>query len=311
MRKEDPVRHTGGRRRRGRGGSALLAVFWAIAVLALAISGWFFWLQERLRLYGEEGRSAEALAMAYSGVAMAMNPGVDRFSSLLQGEVGSGMGYRVEIEGEAARLNLAWLLNGEDRSKIHLFKQWLENVMGLELKDRDRLVDCLLDYVDADSVVRLNGQEDGPGYHPANRMIQSLDELKRVPGMEPLLAIQGWRDQLTLETSGPIDLLEAPESILKLIPGLGDARVARLLMLRAGPDGELHTPDDPKFRDVDQLRSALGMDAKSWERIEKLATAGDQTIRIKSEGYSGKVVRQVEVVVRKGAGTPQIRAWIE
>lgn len=297
---------------RGQTGSALLAVFWAIVVLSMAISGWFLWLQERVQAYGDESRAVEALAMAHSGVAMAMNPNVDRYSSLLTAEVAPGIGYKVEIEGEAGRLNLMWLLTGEDRPRLHLFKQWLEFVIGLELPDRDRLVDCLLDYVDPDSIVRLNGQEDGNDYHPANRMIQSLDELKRIPGMEPLLAYPGWRDLLTVDSNpGLIDILEAPEEVLRLLPGLGDAQVMRLVQVRAGLDGVLHTEDDPKFKGPDDVRVALGILPKSWEPLVKLVTANEQTIRIKSEGHSGKVVRQVQVVVRKGAGTPQIRSWIE
>lgn len=303
----DPMRH--GKRRQA--GSALLAVFWAIIVLSMAIGGWFLWLQERVKAYGEETRAVEALAMAHSGVAMAMNPKVDRFSSLLTAELGEGMGYRVEIEGEAGRMNLRWVLEGEDKTRLHIFKQWLEFVMGIELEDRDRLVDCLLDYVDADNNARLNGQEDGQNYHPANRMIQSLDELKRIPGMGPLLAVPGWRDWLTLNSKDRIDLVEAPEEVLKLLPGFGDAMVARWVQVRAGMDGVQHTEDDPKYVEAEQVRLALGMNPTAWKKLEPLVTAGEQTIRIKSEGHSGKVVRQVEVVVRKGAGTPQILSWTE
>ncbi len=291
-------------------GSALLAVFWAIAVLSMAVGGWFLWLQERVQAHGEESRGAEALAMAHSGVAMAMNPQVDRYSSLLTTEVAPGVGYRVEMEGEAGRLNLVSILGGEP-GWIYLFKQWLEFVIGMELQDRDRLVDCLLDYVDADSIVRLNGQEDGADYHPANRMIQSLDELKRIPGTGLLLAYPGWRELLTVDGSGLIDLAEAPEELLKLLPGLGDGQVTRLVQMRAGTDGVLHTEDDPQFANAEAVRQALGIQSQQWARFGKMVTAGEQTFRIKSEGRSGKVVRQVQVVVRKGAGAPRILSWIE
>jgi type II secretory pathway component PulK len=299
----------GGREQRG---SALLAVFWGIVVLSMATAGWFLWLQERIQAHGEEGKAAEALAMAHSGVAIALNPRVDRFSSLLRAEVAPGMGYRVEIESESSRLKLAWLLENEaDPRRIHLFRRWLETVIGLELKDANRLVDCLLDYVDPDTLPRLNGQEDQGDYHPANRPLQSLEELKRIPGLEPLVSYPGWSDLLTLESSGAIDLLQAPEEVLKLVPGMGDETARRLVLMRAGPDQVLNTEDDPKFAQWQDVLTWLRVSPAQKKAMDGMVTANDQTFRIKSEGYSGKVVRQVQVVVRKGSGPPQIRSWIE
>lgn len=294
-----------------RGGSALLAVFWAVIVLTMAVASWFFWLQQRLQLHGEETRDVEALAMAHSGVWLALNPKVDRYSSLLQAEVAPGVGYRVTMESEGGRLNLKWILTGNVDTRIALFKQWLEFVIGINPLDRDRLLDCLMDYVDGDNIARPNGQEDNKDYHPANRMIQSLDELRRIPGMEPLLTYTGWEELVTLESEGRVDLLEAPEELLRLLPGFGEAQVQRWLQVRAGADQVLHTEDDPKFTGDEQVRQALGFDLKRWERLATLVVVGDPIIRIRAEGYSGKVVRQVQVVVRKGTGTPVITSWIE
>ncbi len=288
-----------------------MAVFWAVIVLTMAVSGWFFWLQQRVQQHSLDTRAVEALAMAHSGIAVALNPKVDRYSSVLQAEVAPGIGYRVNIESEGGRINLAWMLSGTDHSRINLLKQWLEYIIGMEPIDIGRLIDCLQDYVDADNIARPNGQEDSKDYHPANRMIQSLEELKRIPGMEPLLAYPGWQDLLTLESSGPIDLMEAPEELLRLLPGFGEGQVQRWLQIRAGQDQVLHTEDDPKFTGADQVRQALAFDVKRWERLAPLVTVNEQTIRIRAEGYSGKVIRQVQVVVRKGTGTPQIRSWTE
>jgi type II secretory pathway component PulK len=300
----------GGPRERSRG-SALLAVFWSIIVLSLAVSGWFFWLQQRVQEHGEDARAAEALAMAHSGYAVAINPKVDRFSSLLRAEPLPGMGYHVAVESEGGRINLAWVLTGNEPMRLNVFKQWLEFVIGIDPIARDRLTDCLLDYVDADNIARINGQEDSPTYHPANRMIQNLDELKRIPGMEPLLSYPGWKDLLTLESSGPLDLMEIPEELLRLLPGFGETQVIRWLQIRAGQDQILHTEDDPRFTGADQVRAALGFSPKQWERLAPLVTVNDRTVRMLCQGYSGKVVRQVQVVVRKGTGNPQIRSWIE
>jgi type II secretory pathway component PulK len=277
----------------------------------MGVASWFLWLQERLKVHAEESRSAEALAMAHSGIAVALNPKVDRFSSLLEAQLGPDTGYRVRIEGEGGRVNLGWILAGEDPQRIAIFKQWLEFVIGIDPQARDRLVDCLLDYVDADNVSRLNGQEDAVDYHPANRMIQSLAELKRIPAMEPLLAYEGWEDLLTMDSAGPFDLRESPEGVLRLLPGFGEAQVQRWLQVRAGMDQQLHTIDDPKFTGVDQVLAAIGIDQRFRNNLAPLVTINESTVRILAEGYSAKVVRQVQVVVRKGTGKSQIRSWTE
>lgn len=297
----------------GKNGSALLAVFWGIIVLTMAVAGWFFWLQQRVQEHGQDSRSVEALAMAHSGIAIALNPKVDRYSSLLEAEIAPGMGYRITMESEGARLNLKLLLTGNDHARLAIFKKWLEWVIGVEDDNkRDRLVDCLLDYVDPDNIARIHGQEDNKDYHPANRMILSLDELKRIPEMEPLLAYPGWRDLLTLDSSKAFDLMEAPEELLRLLPGFNEGQVQRLLQIRAGMDGISHTEDDPKFKSTDALLKQLGMgNEKQRTALEALVGVNEPTIRIQAEGYSGKVIRQVQVVVRKGTGTPQILSWIE
>jgi hypothetical protein len=277
----------------------------------MGVSSWFLWLQERLKVHAEESRSAEALAMALSGIDVALNPKVDRFSSLLEAQLGPDTGYRVRIEGEGGRVKLPWILEGEDPQRMAIFKQWLEVVIGIDPQARDRLVDCLLDYIDADNVTRLNGQEDAVDYHPANRMIQSLSELKRIRAMEPLLAYEGWENLLTMDSAGPFDLREAPEDVLRFLPGFGEAQLQRWLQVRAGMDQVLHTIDDPNFTDLNEVRAAIGIDQGTWKSLAPLITINDSTVRVFAEGYSAKVVRQVQVVVRKGTGKPLIRSWTE
>ena len=322
------------------GGSALLAVFWAVIVLTMAVASWFFWLQQRLQLHGEETRGVEALAMAHSGISLALHSKVDRYSSLLQAEVAPGVGYRVTIEGEGGRLNLKTILtvllnrnDPQNREMRSFFERWLQFVVGVNPLEMDRLVSCLIDYVDEDNIALLNGQEDNKDYHPANRMIQSLDELRRIPGMEPLLAYPGWEELLTLEGDNLLDLLEAPEELLRQLPGFGEAQVQRWLQMRSGPDQIWHTEDDYKAKDVQQTLTAIGIaqaftgaspqpsagrrtpaggdGQNATPFLPRYLIVGGQTIRIRSEGYSGKVVRQVQVVVRKTGDSSQIKSWIE
>ena len=60
-------------------------------------------------------------------------------------------------------------------------RKYLE-IKGVDLNERDQMIDCLLDWVDPDNLVRLNGAEEEPDYKPSNAPLKTLDELKRVRG---------------------------------------------------------------------------------------------------------------------------------
>ena len=65
---------------------------------------------------------------------------------------------------------------------------------GIEFNDRERIVDCIMDYIDADNLKRINGEEDSEGYHPPNRgQFYTVEELAEVVGTEPLTSRPGWK----------------------------------------------------------------------------------------------------------------------
>lgn len=292
-------------------GAALLLVLWAMLLLTGAVLGWARWVRQDLERGTQAQLGMEATAMAHSGVAMALHPNVSRISPQLQREIGAQLGYHVRMEGEGGRLNLNWLLAGEDPRKIQLLKRWMEE-MGLDFQEREVLVDCLLDYVDADNLKRLNGVEEAPGYRAPNRPFLSLDEVAKVPGSEALLRAPGWREMLTLYSDGPVDLSSASPEVLRLLPGVGDDRVQRFVMFRNGRDGVLGTEDDMVLKSVEEVAlQFFGMNAKQSGQLKALAMVKDPVVRITARGNSGKVIRQVEVVVRKGGGNPAILYWNE
>jgi hypothetical protein len=293
-----------------RRGSSLLLVMWALLLLTAATFGWVAWLQTRLLTPGEGTRAMEALFMAHSGVTVALHPQVTLHTPLPPEELMPGAGYELRIQSEGGKLNLNWLMRGEEPLKIAMFKQWLQR-RGLDLHQQETFIDCLLDYIDADNIKRLNGAEDDGTYHPANRELRSVEELAQVKGTDPLTSQPGWQDELTIYSQGPIDLTSADEEVLALLPGLGDARIQAFLKLRRGPDGLDGTPDDATFKDVAALQAALGLSAAQFEQLSPLVMVGDPTMHIRSIGHSGTTIREVDVVARKGAGQPLILHWKE
>ena len=291
-------------------GSALLIVLWALLLLSAATFSWAVWVQQRIAAHGEENRAVEARAMARSGLTLALHPQVTRLTPLPPEELLPGAGYEVRVRGEGGKLNINWFMRGEEPMKLAIFKQWLTR-RGLTLHQIEVFMDCLLDYIDADNIKRLNGAEDDGDYHPANRELISVEELVKVRGTGPLTSQPGWQDELTIYSAGPIDLGSADAEVLSLLPGIGEARVQRFLKLRAGPDGIDGTVDDTIFAGLEVIQQVLGLTAAQFQVLQPLVCYQDPTLNIQSIGHSGETRRKIEVVVRKGGAQPQILSWRE
>jgi type II secretory pathway component PulK len=291
--------------------SALILVLWALMLLSAAVIAWAFSIQNGIARHATDNRTFEALAMARSGLAIALHPAVSRKTRIPDEELAPGMGFQVRMVSEGGKLNLNWLIRGEEPMKLAMLRQWLER-KGLKFAERETFVDCLLDYVDADDIKRLNGAEDDGDYHPANRELQSVEELVRVRGTEVLTSQPGWQDDLTVYSQGPIDLESASAEVLALIPGLTDTRIRQFIQYRQGPDGIDGTPDDNTFPNMAAIQQYLGLNQAQFQAIAGLITYQDPTLRVVVEGHSGDIKRQIAVVVRKGTGAkPQILSWRE
>ena len=294
-----------------RRGAALLIALWAIIVLTSAVLLWAAYIRQTINVSGESYNDTEARAMAHSGLAIAMHPLASKETEALTLEEGNDPGYRVRMVSEGGKLNLNFLFAGEDARKQDIFKRWLE-ARGIDYQARDRMVDCMLDWLDADNVKRTNGQEDGPNYHPPNRgRFLTVEELAEVAGTEPLTSQPGWKDDLTVDSNGQIDLTSADAHILRLLPGIGDLGIDRFLQWRRGGDGIDGTKDDPVIQKLETVQGFLGLNKTQWQQLGGLISLRDNTWQIISTGWSGKVVRQVEVVVVKGSQNPQIKKWKE
>jgi type II secretory pathway component PulK len=301
----DPMPLGSGKRRAG---SALLLVLWALLMLSAAVFAFAKWVQQDIVLHGQANREIEARAMAYSGIAIARHPKVSQRTPGLEESFSGALGYKVRIISEGGRLNMRWLLEqGDDPRRLTMLKQWLEQ-RGLNFEEREILADCLLDWVDDDGDAhRLNGVEAEPDYAPRNAPLESIEEIAQVRGAEALTRTPGWEQDLTLESLGPIDVTAATPEILRLVPGLGEAQITRLLQIRRGRDGVDGTADDNEFKSLADVERFLGFNPQQKQAWAGLVTHQDTTLHIISEGHSGSVYKQVDVVVRK----PQILSWKE
>lgn len=294
-----------------RSGAALLMVMWAIIVLTSAVLVWAAYIRQTIVVFGESNNDSEARAMAHSGLAIAMHPLTGKETPALKLQEESDPGFRVRMTSEGAKLNLNFIFSGNDKRKLDMFKRWLEN-KGINFQERERMVDCILDWLDADNIKRTNGQEDAPNYHPPNRgQFLSVEELAEVEGTKVLTEQPGWKEQLTVFSQGQIDLTSADKDILRLLPGVGDLAIDRFLQWRRGGDGIDGTTDDPVIQKLETVQGFLGLNKTQWQALGGLIMLRDNTWRVECEGWSGKVVRQVTVAVRKGSQNPTILNWQE
>ena len=302
----------------GRRSAALLLSLWALFLLSAVVISWALDIDSRLTLNGHANRVMEAEAMAASGSEIAMHPAIKPGSSLLHGGMSRTQTFQARITGEGGRLNLNFVLVNGVRNQA--FTEVLEAYLalkGIELNDRERMVDCLVDWVDPDNVTQLNGLEDDGDYHAPNRgRLLTIDELKRVKGWEEFTSRADWDADFTISpTTGKIALASASRDVLLSIPGMSENNVDAFLQLRSGADGIDGTEDDPEFQTLDQALLALGLSGPQLALVQPYVTLQEPVLRVVSVGRSGDITRTVQMVIRKSAnngnGTPQLISWKE
>lgn len=303
-----PPRLTRGSRARA---AAIMLALWALFLLSAMVISWALDINTRLTISGNANRVLEAEAMACSGAEVALHPLVKPGSSALRASFPPNQSFEARITGEAGRLNVNKLLEGENPANLELLRKYLE-IKGVDLNERDRMIDCLLDWVDPDNLVRLNGAEDEPGYKPSNAPLKSLNELKRVKGWEEFTARQDWDADFTLSTTeAKINMNWASRDVLLALPGFTEPMADRFLATRRGPDDVEGTEDDVRFTDAQQLQIALGFRADQFNQLAALITFNDSVVRVVSVGKSGRVTRTVRMVLFKNNAAMRLISWKE
>ena len=298
------------RHNKQRGGAALMLSLWALFLLSGMVISWALEIDSRMILNGNANRVLEAEAMACSGSEIALHPAVRPGSPVLRGGANRTQTYEARITGEGGRLNLNWVVAGENQQRLELLRKYLET-KGVELNERDHMIDCLLDWVDPDNLVRLNGAEDEGAYKPANTLLARIDDVKRIKGWAEFTARPGWDSELTVNSTGPIDLAWASRDLLLALPGMTEPVVEQFLALRGGPDGIDGTEDDPPLKTIDDVRVAMGITPDQFKQLAPLVGFRDQVLRVTSVGKSGNVTRTVQMVIRKSGNIPQLISWKE
>jgi type II secretory pathway component PulK len=252
---------------------------------------------------------------------MAVPPAVKSGSPALHGSLGPNQSFEARITGEGGRLNLnaiaAAVMANPNSPFRELLRKYLE-IKGIDLNERDHMIDCLLDWIDPDNLVRLNGAEDDQGYQPRNGPLKTLDEVKRIRGWEDLASQPDWEDDFTLYgvnqgnqgQPAPIDVNSASRNVLLALPGFTEPVVDRLLELRRGPDNIEATEDDLQLTAAD-VQNLLGLRQDQFTQIAGLITYDSQVKRVISVGKSASITRTVRMMVLTFQGGKRVISWKE
>jgi hypothetical protein len=305
--------------------AAILLALWALFLLSAMVISWALDINTQLTLSSSANRDLEAEAMACSGGEVALHPMVKSGSPLLHGSFGSNQSFDVRITGEGGRLNLnaiaAAVMANPNSPARELLRKYLE-VKGVDLNERDHMIDCLLDWVDPDNLVRLNGAEDDQGYQPANGPLKTLDEVKRIRGWEDFASQPDWESDFTLYSMNnvsqgnqaqpaQIDINSASRDVLLSLPGFSEPIVDRLLELRRGPDNIEGTEDDLQLT-PDYLQGVLGVRLDQIPQLTGLITYDSAVKRVVSVGKSGSTTRTLRIVLLKiNNGPSRLISWKE
>lgn len=291
-------------------GSALVAVFWVMAVLALAVFAAIRVVYYDADVAASQLNGFEAQQVAERGIAVAVNPSVDRMDPILEwSDEDLDISFRAQILSEAARFNINVILLRQDKTLLtDIFTD-----RGMDLQDAQTLVGNLTDWVDEGDLAELNGAEaewyesQGRENHPFNRPFYSLNEMRLVKGMEQLEALwPDWASWFTVWSNGRLDVNEADAELISTAAEVTIDDAQEMVDFVLGPDRERNTEDDQPFTDLNEALELLGVSEFEQQTVAPRLTVSDTTTRIVSDGRAGTVKRRITLILRSRTGQPAI-----
>ncbi len=231
-------------------GVALVAVLWAVTLLAIMAGSFSLTLQRDSGLLTTTQGRAQGLALADAGVHYAML--MQSLPDPTKRWRGDGRPYQVQLPGGTVRMRLydeagkVDINAAQETTLLPLLRRFTGNDDAAAA-----LVDAILDWRDADDLTRTHGAEakeyqaEGKAYGPSNRNFQMLEELQMVRGMTP--GLYGRLEPLfTLYTGQDgINPAKASREVLLALPGMDEKIVDQYLETRRSTPPNMPEPALP------------------------------------------------------------------
>ncbi|WP_395737776.1 general secretion pathway protein GspK [Prosthecobacter sp.] len=285
-------------------GSALIVVFWMIAILGMVMFAGAKALQADSQYTRLMRGRIFAKRYAEMGIEVARHPAMREDDPLLHFTSDGGGGYQVKLAAEEARLNVNHLLQSGDKVLLRrLFTSW-----GFKEEFVSALCAALKDWADADENVSLNGAEKreylkmGFDGMPFNRPFKEVEEMLHVRGMDVVnIERPDWREWFTVFGDGRVDVNDARPELIALLADVPMERLQPLLRLRAGRDGAQHTQDDVRLSSVPQVAQLLGVfQPQTVAQLTQWIQFAGPIRRIESTGSLGPLQRKLILITQDG-----------
>ncbi len=288
--------------RRRHQGSALITVFWMIAILGMVVYAGAKALEGDARYARLMRGRTFTKHLAQMGLEIGRHPAIPMDDPLLHYTSPEGGSYEVRLVAEEARLNINTLLQTGDKVLLsRLFVSW-----GFKPEAASALCDALKDWIDADNLTELNGAEvrdyEKMGFEgmPFNRPFKEVEEMLMVRGMDQVNLVRpDWREWFTVYGDGRVDVNDARPELISLLANVPMERVTPLLTYRAGRDGALRTQDDMKLTSAVQVAQMLGVYQPAIvEQLTRWIQFAGPIRRIESTGRFGDHSRRLVLIVQ-------------
>ena len=276
---------TGGRARskpNARGGSALIVVMWVLLILALLVSSMVYDMHIEATLTAYQRNRTQAQQFAKAGIEYA------RYllwkSAKIQPAAGMANGEDPDVFLMAARLQKGMAVTNyvhefDENKKFTVTlipEQAFRNINRLN-KDTEwplllqqagiaedlypELLDCVMDWIDANDTTRVNGAESDDafyvdrGYPTKNALLDSVEELLMIKGWTKSMVfggpaprdgdppLTGVAPLATVWGDGRINVNSAPREVLLTLPTV-DETVADDIIAQRTPEGTEGTIDE-------------------------------------------------------------------
>lgn len=212
-------------------GVALVIVLWAVMLLTVIAGNFVFAMRTETLVARNAVSGTQAEAMANGAVHRAL---YETFKSAANADTWKADGMERQWEQNGAKIRVVMM---DESGKIDINTSSDKLLMGLLLsvgvnaEKSAQLLDAILDWRDADALVRPNGAESeayraaGLQYEPANAPFDAVEQLQQVLGMSNDIYLR-LATLITIHSGQPgINTLVAPRGVLMAIPGTDPAQV--------------------------------------------------------------------------------------
>ena len=215
----------------------MVLVLWVLSLLIIMAGSFALSMRRESALISVLKNNAHAKAIAESGISLAemmlLSPDpskVWRADGSIYEIRASDAIIRIRLQSEAGKIDI----NKADQAVL----QSLMAFAPVDSEQQGKLVDAILDWRDADNLVRIDGaekeeyQEAGLNYEPRNKPFESTEELQLVLGMNK--KVLAWLDPLvTIYSNQPrINYQVASKEVLQAMPGLDAGIIDSFVIMR-------------------------------------------------------------------------------